>query len=231
VKQIMSTLRQWGLDWLDRSNIKPSERKLDDPLTLLKRVFAALAGIIAVLSNPAVSVLVPNLNGNAALVLRGAVTLATLVAVNYVVTAKDIVETVSGIKSETVRSYRYSSTERWISRGVIGIAGVLLILNLVPPPAPPRNCDITATVSLRSQQGTEKPLFLSLILGGREERYPAEEGKLIAMQVPSAYISSFSIALVWSDNSRSDFGKFSGCSAPVRKGSTDDRAKIDLEGP
>jgi hypothetical protein len=112
---------------------------------------------------------------------------------------------------------------------VIGIAGVLLILNLVPPS---RNCDITATVSWRPQHGTEKPLFVSLILGGREERYsfPAEEGKLIAMQVPSAYISSFSIALVWSDNSRSDFGKFSGCSAPVRKGSTDDRAKIDLEG-
>jgi len=88
----MGRLREWGLGWLDRSATQPSDRKIDDPLTILQRIFAALAGIVAVLSSSAISVLLPNLNANSALILRIIVMLVTLVAVNYVVTAKDTVE-------------------------------------------------------------------------------------------------------------------------------------------
>ena len=97
----MGRLREWALDWVDRSNTQSSDRKIEDPLTLLPRLFAALAGIVAILSSPAISVLIPDLNANAAIILRVCIAVATLVAVNYVVTAKDTIETVSGFKSQT----------------------------------------------------------------------------------------------------------------------------------
>jgi hypothetical protein len=226
----MSRLREWFLDWLDRSNVKPSERKIDDPLTILQRIFATLAGIVAVLSSPAINVLVPNVNANAVLLLRFIVTLSALAVLNYVVTAKDTFESVSGFKSQTVRSYRFSNTERLIARGVTGLAILLLAFNILPAPKPSRDCDLMATITWQSLQGMERPLFLSLVLEGREERYPVEDGKPVAMQVPSAHLSNFSIALVWSNNSRSDFGNFSGCSAVASKGSRDGRATLNLAG-
>jgi len=227
----MGRLREWSRDWLGRSNTRPSDRKIDDPLTILQRIFATLAAIVAVLSNAATSILVPNLNANAAVILRIVVTLATLVAVNYVVTAKDTAETVSGLSSYTVRTYRFSNTDRLIARGIVVVAIVMLILNLVPAPQPIRNCDLTAIVRWQQPMvGTARPLLLLLSAGDQEDRYPVQEGKPVAMQVPSAHLSSFSITLLWSDTSRSDFGQFSGCSEPVSKESDDDRAKINLTG-
>ena len=71
---------------------------------------------------------------------------------------------------------------------------------------------------------TAKPLFLSLTAGGHEDRYPVERGKPVAMQVPPAHLFEFSITLLWSDNSQSDFGEFFGCSKLVNKGSGDGHA-------
>ena len=133
----MALLSEWSRDWLDLSGIKPSNRQIDDPITLLQRVFAALAGITAILSSPAISVLVPNLNTNTAIALRIIIALVTLAAVNYVVTAKDVVEATSGFRSQTVRTYRFSRTERLIARGVVGAALLLLILILFRPPSLP----------------------------------------------------------------------------------------------
>lgn len=224
----MARLREWSLDWLDRSDVRPSDRKIDDPITILQRAFTALAGIIALLSSPAISVLAPNLNTNAGIVLRVVIALVTLAAVNHVVTSKDVAETISGLRSQLVRTYRFSTAERLIARGVVAIALVMLVLNLVPAAVPPRNCNLAATVDWQMPEGSAKPLFLSLTAGGRTERFVADRGIPIAMQVLPAHLSDFSIALEWSDNSRSDFGAFSGCSAAVDRRSGDGRAKVNL---
>ena len=105
------------------------------------------------------------------MILRVIVTLATLAAVNYIVTAKNTVETVSGLTSHTVQTYRFSNTERLIARGVVGIAIRSLTRNLVPAPVPLRSCDLTATVRWQPMDETAKPLFfLSLTAGGHEDR-------------------------------------------------------------
>ena len=101
----------------------------------------------------------------------------------------------SGQKSDEMRTYRFSNTERLIARGVVGIAALMLILNFVPPPEPLRNCDFTAIVQWQSTEGTARPVFLSLTAGDHEERYPVEDGKPLAMQVEAAHLSSFSIKL------------------------------------
>jgi hypothetical protein len=225
----MGRLREWALDWIDRSETEPSDRKIDDPLTLLQRIFAALAGIVAIFSSPAIGFLIPNLNANAALMLRIVVALATLVAVNYVVTAKDVVKP-EGAGSPPQLKYRFSITERLIARGVVAIAILMSLLNFVPAPSgPPRDCTLTATISLNQPQANIRPQFLSLSAGGRDIRYPAEIGKTIAMQVPAGHISNYAVALQWPDTSRSEFGAMSGCPAELSRDSSDGRAKIDLK--
>ena len=228
VNVITALLREWGRDWLDLSDVEPSDRKIDDPITLLQRAFAALAGVIAILSSPAINVLVPNLNTNAAIVLRAVIALVTLAAVNYVVTTKDVVQSTSGFRSETLRIYRFSTTERLMARGLVAIAMLLLILNLIPTSAAPRNCNFMATVDWQTPEGPVRPLFLSLTLGDRTDRFTVDKGKPVAMQVAPAHLSAYSIVLEWSDSSRSDFGAFAGCSAAADRRSGDGRAKLDL---
>jgi hypothetical protein len=205
----MGRLREWWLDWLDRSDVGSSNRKIDDPVTILQRAFAMLAGIVAILSSPAISALVPNLNANAAIVLRSVIALVTLASVNYVVTAKDVAETTSGFRTQTQRTYRFSTVERLIARGVVAIA-------------------LLATVAWQAPEGPATPLYLSLAAGARTERYVVERGKAIAMQIPAAHLSGYSMVLEWSDNSASDFGAFSGCSPVMNRRSGDDRAKVEL---
>jgi hypothetical protein len=224
----MGRLREWWLDWLDRSDVGSSNRKIDDPVTILQRAFAMLAGIVAILSSPAISALVPNLNANAAIVLRSVIALVTLASVNYVVTAKDVAETTSGFRTQTQRTYRFSTVERLIARGVVAIALLLLLLNLIPPSATPSACNLTATVAWQAPEGPATPLYLSLAAGARTERYVVERGKAIAMQIPAAHLSGYSMVLEWSDNSASDFGAFSGCSPVMNRRSGDDRAKVEL---
>jgi len=226
LKGKMARLWEWGLDWLDRSDVKPSDHKIEDPITLLQRIFAVLGGIIAILSSPAISVLVPSLNTTTAIALRVIIAMVTLAAVNYVVTAKEVVETTSGFRSQTLRTYRYSNTERLIARGVVLIALLMLVLKLIPDTTP-YNCNLTATVALQTPEGSTRPLFLLLTAGGDPDTFIVDEGQPVEMQVLSSHLSAFSIALQWSDNSRSDFGSFTGCSAVDRR-SSDGRATIDL---
>jgi len=224
----MSRLKEWSRDWLGLSDVGSPDRKTEDPVTLLQRIFAALAGIIAVLSSPAISLLLPDLNANAAIVLRVVVALVTVVAVNYVVTAKELVETTSGFRSQTLRIYRFSRTERLIARGVIAIALFLLVLKLIPAADAPSNCNLTAIVDWQAPEGSARPLFLSLTAGNRAETFAADKGKPIAIQLLPAHISNYSMTLEWSDNSRSDFGAFAGCSAIADRRSIDGRATVHL---
>jgi hypothetical protein len=223
----MGRLREWYLDWLDRSDVRPSARKIDDPITILQRTFGVVAGIVAVLSSPAINVLAPNLNTNATMVLRLVVALVILAAVHHVVTAKDVVEAVSGSGSET-RTYRFSTTERLIARGVVVASLLLLALNLVPGKAAPQACNLAARTTWQATGGSARPLILTVTAGDGIARYAVDQASPVAIQVPPEHAGSFSIALEWSDNSRSDFGTFSSCATVVNRSSGDDRAKIDL---
>ncbi len=216
-------LKEWALDWVDRTGTQPSDGKIEDPLTLLSRVFAALAGVGAVLSSPAIDFLAPNLNANAAAILRVIIAAGTLVAVNYVVTAKDSVE------SGKLRKYRFSNTERLIARGIVVLAILIWSLNFVPAPPEPRDCSVNAEVTWSGQLNGMRPQSVSL-QAGEEQLYPVEAGRPVAMLVPAEHLSVWSVTLLWSDGARSDFGEFSGCPAAASRGSGDGRAEISLEG-
>jgi hypothetical protein len=101
-------------------------------------------------------------------------------------------------------------------------------LNLFPPAEPPRNCNFLATVDWEMPERPVRPLFLSLTAGDRTDRFAVDKEKPVAMQVAPAHLSTYSIVLEWSDNSRSDFGAFAGCSATADRRSRDGRAKLDL---
>jgi hypothetical protein len=228
--KIAEKLKEWALDWVDRSGTEPSGGRSGNPLTNLPQLFAALAAIVAVLSSPAISVLVPDLNANAALVLRAAIALATLIAVNHVVTAKDTVPVPSPLRSETVRRYRFSRAERMIARGIVVVGALIWSLNYVPAPAEPEDCGLDAIVTAAGGSGgAATPVALLLQLGDREERISADLGKRLAMLVPSEHLSAWRLVLIWSDGSRSDFGEFSGCPAEAQANSQDGRVKIVLK--
>jgi hypothetical protein len=216
-------LKEWALDWVDRTGTRPAAGGIEEPLTLVSRIFAALAGVVAVLSSPAIDFLAPNLNANAAAILRVIIALGTLVAVNYVVTAKDSVE------SERHRKYRFSNTERLIARGIVVLAILIWSLNFVPAPPEPRDCSVNAVVTWTGQLNGIKPQSVSLKSDG-EQLYPVEADRPVAMLVPAEHLSKWSVTLLWSDGSRSDFGEFSGCPAAASKGSGDGRAEISLGG-
>jgi hypothetical protein len=93
---------------------------------------------------------------------------------------------------------------------------------------PPRNCNFMATVDWETPEGPVRPLFVSLTAGDRTDRFVVDKEKPVAMQVAPAHLSTYSIVLEWSDNSRSDFGAFAGCSATADRRSRDGRARLDL---
>jgi hypothetical protein len=222
----MSRFTEWARDWLGRSDVKPSDRRIEDPITILQRVFAALAAILAILSSPAINAFLPNPNAGAIVILRFAIALVTLAAVNHVVTAKDVVETTAGFGSKTLRTYRYSTTERLIARGVIAVALLMLVLHLVPQP---RSCNLRATVSWTTPQGPATPLFVALLAGGNTlTRIDADDGKPFDLVIPPEHVSAFALGIEWSDGTRSDFGPFASCSAVTKTSSGDGRAKVDF---
>ena len=103
-------------------------------------------------------------------------------------------------------------------------------LNLLPAKTEPRACNLNAVVTLTQSAGAQ-PLYLTVTVAGHQDQYPFEAGKLVALQVPVAHPPSFSITLIWSDGSRSDFGTFGDCAAATNKSANDDRAKISLSIP
>lgn len=222
----MSRIAEWARDWLDRSDVRPSDRKIDDPLTILQRVFAALAAILAILSSPAINAFLPNPDAGAIMIVRLAIALVTLVAVNHVVTAKEVVETTAGFSSKTLRTYRYSTTERLIARGVVAVALMMMLLYLVPKP---RSCNLRATASWTTPQGPATPLFVAVLAGGNElTRIGAENRKPFDLTIPPEHVSAFALIIQWSDGTRSDFGPFASCSAVTNTNSGDGRAKVDF---
>ena len=222
----MSKIAEWARDWLDRADVRPSDRKIEDPLTILQRVFAALAAILAILSSPAMNAFLPNPDAGAIMIVRFAIALATLVAVNHVVTAKEVVETTAGFQSKTLRTYRYSTTERLIARGVIAVALLMMMLHLVPKP---RSCNLRATASWTTPHGPATPLFVAVLAGGNElTRVSADNGRPFDLVIPPEHVSAFSLSIQWSDGTRSGFGPFAGCSAVTKTNSGDGRAQVDF---
>jgi hypothetical protein len=120
---------------------------------------------------------------------------------------------------------RSTTTERVIARGVIGLAILLLVLNLIPSP---RDCNLSAGIAVQQDHGSARPLLLLVSMGERRDALPIQEGQAPVIHVGAADVSRFSVMLLWSDDSRSEFGTFSGCTALVDKEATDGRAKISL---
>jgi hypothetical protein len=105
---------------------------------------------------------------------------------------------------------------------------LLLALNLVPATPAPRACNLTAKTVWQAPDRSVRPLILTVTAGGSTARYAVDQANAVAIQVPPEHVGSYSMALEWSDGSRSEFGAFSGCAAVADRRSGDDRAKIDL---
>jgi len=117
-----------------------------------------------------------------------------------------------------------STTERMIARAVTGLALLLLALGFIPSPS---NCSLTARIKAEQGHGLARPLSLSVSAGQHRSELPVLEGQPPELYLSAADVSHYSMTLLWSDNSRSEFGTFSGCTALDRR-STDGRAKVSL---
>ncbi|MGO6950362.1 hypothetical protein [Rhizobium johnstonii] len=216
--------REWARDWLGRGKVEKSEAKLDDPIGLLSKALAGLVALFALPGSEVVKSIVPDLNGNALRILQLAIALATLWAINHVVTAKGSSTKRTGLSSETVLTYSYTQTERIIARLIIVVAIFLFALNYIPSPIPEKDCDLLATVKWE-QSNPRKPLTL-LLAGNSQTSYSLVSSSEIAITIPAASIPSYSFTVVWENGTRSEFDKFSGCVAPIEKSSKDGQAKI-----
>jgi hypothetical protein len=93
---------------------------------------------------------------------------------------------------------------------------------------PPRACQLTATVEMPVTTGEVKPLFLALSAGGQMTRYPIELPKSVNLTILPEHVSSYNLALEWSDNTRSNFGDLSGCRSEINRKSDDGRSTLHL---
>jgi hypothetical protein len=225
---VFDTLKGWTLDWLHLSSTEPSEKRIEDPLNLLPRVFIVLAGIVAVFASPAITVLAPELNQRSATILRVIVAIATLCAANYVVTAKDMIPAEPSSKSGIVQRFRYSNSDRLVAQGVVLFGIVIWSLNFITSSPVLKDCDLMAVVTWPHPDQAPAPLYVTLTAGD-PVRYHIENGIPIAMRVASAHTDSWAMSLQWSDGSRSEFGNYSGCDKRHSNDSEDGRAHISLE--
>ncbi len=90
-----------------------------------------------------------------------------------------------------------------------------------------KDCELSASITWELMDDTI-PLYVVLTAGG-SARYLVNSGIPVALHIPSAHIGNWSLALVWSDKSKSEFGSFSGCSIAGRKESEDKRAQISFQ--
>ncbi len=90
----------------------------------------------------------------------------------------------------------------------------------------PNDCELNASISWDSS-GNSAPLYI-VLTAGNPTRYLVDDVGQVALRIPSANVDNWSLALVWSDNSQSTFGTFSGCSFSGRKESEDKRVHISF---
>jgi hypothetical protein len=173
---------------------------------------------------------VPNINANALFVLQVIIAVATFGFAHYVVIAKEKKETSEGFSLTKTDVYSYAQADRIVARIVVVVGGVaavvLWLLNFVPPPPAPKNCDLFATVSWDEHQ-LPRPVTL-IVAGKKQASYSLLSSKDVAITIPADSLSSYSISVVWDGNARSTFDKFSDCSASIKRVSTDGKATISL---
>ncbi|MDE3819696.1 hypothetical protein [Sinorhizobium meliloti] len=213
------------LDWLERGDVEESDASLGNPIEIASKAGAALIALLALPSSPLVTMLVPEINSNALIVLQGLIGVTTLGLINYVVTAKDLRTERAGLTSRTVPVYRYTRAERIVARLILVLAIAFYSLNLVPPPADKKNCDLFAKLRI---DNAKRPLTLLLLAGDKQTSYSLVGSSDVAITIPAASVPSYTFSLVWEGGSRSEFDKFSGCIAPIERASKDGQATISF---
>lgn len=219
-------LTEWALDWLQMSSTAPAAKAAEGSPNLVPLIFAAAVTVLAAFSSPAISASAPNLNSNAALLLRILIAVVALIAVNHVVTAKE--EGSTGFKSQTIRRYRFSNTARFLAESV-GIIGMgIWALAFARDLALPKDCELTALMTWTPSDTPPSPLYVE-IAAGELVQFAVGNGIPVAFSIPAAQTSDWTLTILWSDRTRSKFGKLTECYEHYSKESDDRRALLSLE--
>jgi hypothetical protein len=223
---IFAKLREWALDWLHMSPTQPAGKSSEGSPKLVPRIFAGVAAALAVFSSPAISALAPNLSSNAALLLRILITIAALIAVNHVVTAKE--EVTAGFKSRTILKYCFSNAERILAESIVVLGIAIWALPFAHDLASPKDCELTALMTWARSETPASPLYVELVAGDSAQ-FAVGNGIPVALSIPSAHTGDWTLTIVWSDRTRSRFEKLSECYKYYSKESDDKRVLLSLE--
>lgn len=116
---------------------------------------------------------------------------------------------------------------------IAGLAVVLVALGLAIWALPmvrdvvsPKDCALTALMTWTPPNSSASPLYFALATG---DQFPVGNGIPVAFSVPTAHIDDWTLTVVWSDRTRSQFGKLSECYKNYSKESDDKRILLSLE--
>ena len=122
-----------------------------------------------------------------------------------------------------------------LAKIIAGFAVVLVALGLAVWALPvardlvsPKACGLTALMTWTPPNSSASPLYVELGAGDLAQ-FAIGNGIPIALSVPAAHIDDWTLTVVWSDRTRSQFGKLSECYKNYSKESDDKRVLLSLE--
>jgi|SRR5208337_911579 len=91
-----------------------------------------------------------------------------------------------------------------------------------------RDCDLTALMTWKPTETAVSPLYVELAAGDLSQ-FAVGNGIPVALTVPAAHTRAWKLTVVWSDRTRSQFGKLSECYKTYSEVSDDKRVLLSLE--
>lgn len=92
----------------------------------------------------------------------------------------------------------------------------------------PKACGLTALMTWTPPNSSASPLYVELVAGDSAQ-FAVGNGIPVALSVPAAHIEDWTLTVIWSDRTRSQFGKLSECYKNYTKESDDKRVLLSLE--
>jgi TIR domain len=121
------------------------------------------------------------------------------------------------------------------ARVITGVVAVLVALgvaiwglHLAREFTSPKDCELTALMTWTPPESSSSPLYVELASGDLAQ-FAVGNGIPVALSIPAGHIGDWTLTVVWSDRTRSQFGKFSECYKNYSKESDDKRVLLSLE--
>src|SRR5208337_356111 len=101
---------------------------------------------------------------------------------------------------------------------LVALGAAVWGLRLARDLASPKDCELTALMTWTPPGSSSSPLYVELASG---EQFAVGNGVPIALSIPAAHTGDWTLTVVWSDRTRSQFGKLSECYKTYSKESDD----------